>query len=315
MIDLVKHRYWFFLLSIIVIIPGIISLILWGLNLGVDFTGGTVWQIQFNKPVSTQSVNALLRSSGYSDAQVQSFNPNGNAGSKSTRGVSIRIRELKQSSPEKRKLESLMQRRFGKFEELGFQDVGPSVGADIRDRSVIAIGIAAIGILAYISFAFRKVNHPWRYGLCAIIAMLHDVLVVIGIFSILGHFFGTKVDSLFVTALLTVIGFSVHDTIVVFDRIRENQLRRYGERFDRIVNFSLIQTLVRSVNTSLTVLVTLAALYFFGGATIRDFVLALLIGIFSGTYSSIFNASMLLVVWENREFGRLFGRGDTAAAT
>lgn len=314
MVNLVKYRYWFFLVSLVVIIPGIISLILFGLNLGLDFTGGTLWQIQFNRNVSTLQVQDVLRSHGYENAQVQSFNPNGNPVGNESRSVSIRLQSLSQDSTQKHQLESALKQRFGSFNELRFQDVGPAVGTDIENRAIIAVGIAAIGILLYIAFAFRKVNHPWRYGVCAILAMLHDVLVLIGIFSILGHFFGTEIDALFVTALLTMIGFSVHDTIVVFDRIRENQLHRQGQRFEDVVNYSLIQTLVRSVNTSLTVLVTLAALYFFGGATIRDFVLALLIGIFSGTYSSIFNASLMLVVWENGEYLRWFGRGRAAEA-
>lgn len=180
--------------------------------------------------------------------------------------------------------------------------VSASVASETTRNAFLAVLAASAFILLYISFAFRKVNRPWRYGACAIIALLHDVLVVLGIFSILGWTLHVQVDALFITALLTVVGFSVHDTIVVFDRIRENMTRRTSETFEQVVNASLIQTMARSLNTSLTVLFTLSALTLFGGTTIRVFSLALLIGILSGTYSSIFNASMLLVMWERNEF-------------
>ena len=180
--------------------------------------------------------------------------------------------------------------------------VSASVASETTRNAFLAVLAASVFILLYISFAFRKVARPWRYGACAIFALLHDVLVVLGIFSILGWTLHIQVDALFITALLTVVGFSVHDTIVVFDRIRENMTRRTTETFEQVVNASLVQTMARSLNTSLTVLFTLSALTLFGGTTIRTFTLALLIGIFSGTYSSIFNASMLLVMWERGEF-------------
>jgi preprotein translocase SecF subunit len=181
--------------------------------------------------------------------------------------------------------------------------VSADVAAQTTTRAFLAVIAAAVCILLYVWFAFRKVPKPWRYGACAIIALLHDVLVVLGIFSILGWAADIQIDTLFITALLTVVGFSVHDTIVVFDRIRENQQRRTTESFEQVVNASLIQTMARSLNTSMTVLFTLSALTLFGGDTIRTFTLALLVGIFSGTYSSIFNASMLLVIWEKGELG------------
>ncbi len=181
--------------------------------------------------------------------------------------------------------------------------VSPSVASETTLRAFLAVLAASICILLYISFSFRKVSKPWRYGVCAIIALLHDVLVVLGIFSILGWLLNIQVDTLFITAILTVVGFSVHDTIVVFDRIRENMQRRTSETFDQVVNASLVQTMARSLNTSLTVIFTLTALTLFGGVSIRTFTLALLIGIISGTYSSIFNASMLLVIWEKGELG------------
>ena len=181
--------------------------------------------------------------------------------------------------------------------------VSPSVASETTLRAFLAVLAASVFILLYIWFSFRKVAKPWRYGACAIIALLHDVLVVLGVFSILGWLLNVQVDTLFITAILTVVGFSVHDTIVVFDRIRENMQRRTSETFDQVVNASLVQTMARSLNTSLTVIFTLTALTLFGGVSIRTFTLALLIGIISGTYSSIFNASMLLVMWEKGELG------------
>jgi preprotein translocase SecF subunit len=181
--------------------------------------------------------------------------------------------------------------------------VSSSVAADTSLKAFLAVLASSVFILLYIWFSFRKVAKPWRYGTCAIIALLHDVLVVLGVFSILGWLLGIQIDTLFITALLTVVGFSVHDTIVVFDRIRENMQRRSAETFEQVVNASLVQTMARSLNTSLTVLFTLSALTLFGGVTIRTFTLTLLVGIFSGTYSSIFNASMLLAIWDRGELG------------
>jgi preprotein translocase SecF subunit len=211
------------------------------------------------------------------------------------------------------KMESLILNGNSNYVQvLDNASVTGSVASETTRNSFLAVLAASVFILVYIWFAFRKVAKPWRYGACAIIALLHDVLVVLGVFSILGWLFNVQIDALFITALLTVVGFSVHDTIVVFDRIRENMQRRTSETFDQVVNASLVQTMARSLNTSLTVLFTLSALTLFGGTTIRTFTGALLIGIFSGTYSSIFNASMLLVIWEKGElfFGR-FNRERT----
>jgi len=210
-----------------------------------------------------------------------------------------------------------LDKQFGPTYDQGVDTVGPSIASDTARSAFAAVAIAALAILAYIGLAFRKAGgwrHSLRYGASAIIALLHDALVVLGLWAILGHFFNFKVDSLFLTAILTVIGFSVHDTIVVFDRIRENMSRRTSESFETIVNASLVQTLNRSLNTSLTVLFTLAALTLFGGESIREFTLALLIGIASGTFSSIFNASMILTVWETGEYKRWFGRGGQTPA-
>jgi preprotein translocase subunit SecF len=199
--------------------------------------------------------------------------------------------------------------RFGPVEVLSLDVVSPIIAEEIVRYAVLAVFGACLGILAYLWWAFRKVPGPIRYGACAVTALVHDALLVLGVFSILGRFFAVELDAMFITALLTIIGFSVHDTIVVFDRVRENISRHQGEPFSDVMNHSLTQTLGRSINTSVTVLLTLFALLLFGGSTIHNFVLALLIGIVSGTYSSIFNASLLLYSWQTGEIGRWFGRG------
>jgi preprotein translocase subunit SecF len=300
---LASHRKYFYALSLIIIVPGLLSLIIFGLKLGIDFTGGTLWEAKFNTPITTEEVKAVLARGGYSDSVVQLSSDGG------TNNVAIiRIKELDESSAKKSAIESDFKSSIGPFTTQEFTTVGSSVGNQIRNRAILAVMIASVGILAYIAYAFRNTQNPVLYGICALVAMLHDVLVVLGVFSILGWAADVEIDALFVTALLTVIGFSVHDTIVVFDRIRENLARKAAPTFEEVVNYSLAQTIVRSINTSMTVIFTLFALSLFGGASTKDFVLALLIGVASGTYSSIFNASQLLVSWENGEIHRLFRR-------
>jgi preprotein translocase subunit SecF len=312
MLDIVGKRYWYFLLSLFVIVPGVISLALYGLPLAIDFTGGSLLEIQFTQAQSLQpaEVKGIFSRFGFDDSIVQT---SGTGELPDT--ILVRTKEMDTAT--KAKIETALEDRYGKFVEQRFESVGPAVGTEVAQRASWAVLASAIAILLYISFAFRHVPSPFRYGVCAIIAMIHDILVVVGLASIFGKVFGWEVDALFLTALLTVIGFSVHDTIVVFDRIRENITRHRGEPFEAIVNHSIIQTLDRSINTQLTVLFTLLALTLFGGLTIRHFVVTLLVGIFSGTYSSIFNAAALLIVWENGEIGqffrRLFGRQAKAA--
>jgi preprotein translocase subunit SecF len=221
------------------------------------------------------------------------------------------IRSLEMTDDQRNLLVSVMESRFNTTITVQrFESVGPSVGQEVAKRAAGAVGLAALGILLYITYAFRGVSHAFRYGVAAIIAMLHDVAVVVGVEAIVAHFFKWEVDSLFLTALLTVIGFSVHDTIVVFDRIRENLNIYRRLPYETVVNHSIVQTLVRSINTQLTVMLTLLTLALFGGITIRHFVVTLLVGVFSGTYSSIFNASPILVVWENREWHNWFRRRE-----
>ncbi len=298
-----KRRLWY-AISTIVIIPGLLGLILFGLNLGIDFTGGTNWNLKFDHTISTEDVRAVLDEQDFTGSVVQVSSEDGGKDNVAV----INMKELQQGSPEKQELEEALRTKIGNFEELEIVSVGASVGNEISRRAIFAVFLASIGVVAYIAFAFRNTQNPVLYGVAAIVAMLHDVVVVLGIFAILGEFADIEIDALFVTAILTVIGFSVHDTIVVFDRIRENLARRAAPTFEGIVNYSLAQTVVRSLNTSMTVVFTLLALYLFGGESTQNFVLALLIGVVSGTYSSIFNASQILVSWETGEIKRLFRR-------
>ena len=296
-----KRKLWF-LISLIVIIPGILSLIFFGLKLGIDFTGGTLWEVRFAQPTDAATIEAAINDAGVDTAIVQRSGP------ASEETFLIRMPEVPEGSEQKAALVSTLEAEIGPFTELEYSTVGGAVSSQIRTRAIIAVALASVGILLYMAYAFRNTQRPLLYGGSALVAMLHDVLIVLGIFSILGLLFNVQIDALFITALLTIIGFSVHDTIVVFDRIRENLARNPDETFEEIVDYSLAQTVVRSLNTSLTVIFTLLALVLFGGSSTRTFVLALLLGIISGTYSSIFNASQLLVAWENGEIQRLFGR-------
>ncbi len=299
MIDVVGKRNLWYLISAIAIIPGFISLVVYGINWGIDFTGGTSWELEFQQPMTTAQVREVLSRNGFGDAVIQTTGDENQT-------VIIRMEEIQEGSGDKELIENDLRSTFGEFRELQFTSIGPSVGEAIRDRAVISVLIASVGILIYIAWAFRNTNNPLLYGACAIAALLHDAFFVLGIFSILGWVADVEVDALFVTAMLTIIGFSVHDSIVVFDRIRENLARRIAPTFEETVNYSVVQTMVRSLNTSLTVMLTLLALYLFGGESIRWFVFALLIGVAAGTYSSIFNASQLLVSWEKGEIQRWF---------
>ncbi len=289
-LDVIGKKNLYFALSLIVVIPGLIALLLFGLNLSIDFTGGSRLTVSFNKSEKqgVEKVKQILISENIKVYTVE----------QSKNKVFLRTSPISQK--QNIKFINTLTKNFKDAKETEFETIGPTIGKETTINAIKAVFLASMLIILYITWSFRKVPKPassLRFGVSAIVALVHDVLVVVGIFAILGHFFGVEVDSLFVTALLTVIGFSVHDTIVVFDRIREN-LRRSSGSFSQIVNDSILQTLDRSLNTSLTVLLVLFALLLFGGETIRWFVVALLIGVTSGTYSSIFNASPILVVWQ-----------------
>lgn len=295
--NIIKHRYLFFAISLLVIIPGLIALAVWGLPLSIDFTGGSELDVAFASGTAPQPavVFEMLTAAGYKDSVVQSSGVD---------GLTIRTSTIDEN--QKNDLVNQLETAYGKLTVNSFTTVGPTIGAEVADRAILAVAFAALAIILYITFAFRGVQHAVRYGVAAILAMLHDVLVVVGIEALVGHFVGWEADSMFLTAVLTVIGFSVHDTIVVFDRVRENSniYRRLG--YNEVVNHSTVQTLARSINTQLTVMLCLLSMALLGGVTIRHFVIILLVGVFSGTYSSIFNASPILVVWENREWQHWF---------
>lgn len=289
--NIISKKNLYFAISLVVIIPGLISLFLWGLNLGIDFTGGSRLTLALQKNVTQNRINTIKTIFTQNKDEISTLQVSGDR-------LFIRTSPIDQKKNVR--ILSDTKRVIPGVTEISFESVGPVIGSETTSNALKGILIASVLIVLYIAWSFREVPKPassLRFGICAIIALLHDVLVVVGIFSILGHFLHVEVDSLFVTALLTVIGFSVHDTIVVFDRIRENLKRNYSNTFASVVNDSILQTLTRSLNTSLTVLLVLFALLLFAGESTRWFIVALLIGIFSGTYSSIFNASPLLVLW------------------
>jgi preprotein translocase subunit SecF len=302
-IDIVKYRWIWFGISLAILIPGLIGIFLCcaqfhaPLRPGIDFTGGSILQYQFDRPVSLDAVRQVLTDNGFPGSQVQvAMIGGGNA-------VVMRTKAI-ENEREKRQLDHELTVKVGKFKILSVDKVSATIGPELLTSGLVALCITFAMMILYISYRFKL-----DFAVCAIIALFHDALALCGIFAILGIALGTEVDSLFISAILTVIGFSVHDTIVVFDRIRENIKfvgskgtdpqtgKEYKKNFGDIANDSVNQTLARSIYTSLTVLITLLSLYLLGGSTTRDFVLAMLIGIISGTYSSIFNASCLLVLW------------------
>jgi preprotein translocase subunit SecF len=302
--DIIGKRYLYFLISLIIIIPGIIALVLWGLPLAIDFTGGSLVELRFESgnPPPLEEVRSLYAEFGYEDAEPRSAGEN-----------DLIIRTKHMDNATNNQIIDEMSKRFNsEITLLRFDSVGPTIGKEVATRAAGAVALASLAIMLYIWYAFRGVKNAHRYGISAILAMLHDVLVVFGVEAILAHFLGWEVDALFLVALLTVIGFSVHDSIVVFDRIRENEARSRRQPYEVTVNNSIIQTMARSINTQLTIFLVLLALVIFGGSTIRHFVIIMMVGVLSGTYSSIFNASPILVVWQNREWKTWFRRKGKA---
>jgi preprotein translocase subunit SecF len=313
MFNIIQRRYWYFALSAFVIVPGLIAMIIslsrYGtiVKLGIDFTGGAIQELHFQKAVQPADVRQVFVNQGYGDTVVQT----------STDEQTVIIRSKYLDDQAKAQVQAAVRDTIGPFDELRFEAVGPTIGSEVTQAATTAVIAASIVILTFIWFAFRKVPKPFRYGVCAIIAELHDVLVATGLFSLAGVLLGWEADALFLTALLTVIGFSVQDTIVVYDRIRENVPKRRGEDYETVVNRSLLETIHRSLATQLNAIFVLIAILLFGGATMKQFVAVLLVGMISGSYSSIFNAVPLLVVWEKGEVGnffrRLLGRPQRAA--
>ena len=291
MIRFVERKWWYFLISGLLIVPGVIFLALGGLKPGIEFRGGTLLDVRPANATTVEQVREVMASLGRGEAVVQA-----------AEGGRIEVRTFEMKPDEITTATKALQEKFGADTKVDSSVVSPSFSGELIQNAVRSIALASVLIVLLIAFAFR--NFGWaafRYGIAAIIALLHDAAVVLGIFAILGYFLGVEIDSLFVTAVLTIIGFSVHDTIVVFDRIRENLRLNPGEALNPVINYSIMQTLARSVITSLTVVLTLLALLFFGGFSMRNFALALVIGIVSGTYSSIFNASQIVSLWQELE--------------
>ncbi|MDT8896928.1 MAG: protein translocase subunit SecF [Thermanaerothrix sp.] len=311
MLDILGKRYLFFALSLLVIVPGLIILAVNGLPLAIDFKGGSILELRFpsgNLP-DTESVVNLYTELGFKEVQVQTaLSPSGQ------RDLLV-IRSPFIDDETKIKIVQTMQERFNAPDIVvnRFDSVGPVIAQQVTERAALAVAVAALAVVLYITYAFRGIPHAFRYGVCAIIAMIHDILVVFSLVGIGSILFGWQMDSLFLTALLTVVGFSTQDKIVVFDRIRENSSIYRKLPFEKLANHSIIQTLQRSINTQLmTVEFMLLSLALFGGVTLREFAVILLVGLFSGTYSSIFVAAPILVVWENQEWKTWFKRQATA---
>ncbi len=292
--NIAKYEKYFFILPATLSLLAIAALLGWGLKLGIDLEGGSLLQVSYaTERPAIEAVHEAVDGLGLGEVRVQ---PTG------TSGFILRQRDL--SNDDKNTLEKALG-TLGQVHEDQFTSIGPSIGAELVHKAWIAIVLVVICIILFIAFAFRGVSKPvqsWKYGVVAIITLLHDILIPLGLFAALGHFLGAEVDALFIVALLTILGISINDTIVVFDRIRENlrlnEEHHKREQFDEVVGRSIMQTLARSINTSVTVVIVLAALYFLGPESTKDFALTLIVGMIAGTYSSIFLASPLLVVWE-----------------
>ncbi len=307
-LDIVKNKFIFLALSAILLIPGIAAMIYsmvtyethTPVKVGIDYTGGTTLQYGVKEDITNAKLSAVregLEKVGIDNPSLQIINVNSSENSDLKAILSIRTKFIEEGTEDQAKVTNVVDSEFEAPQLVQVASVGPTLGQELFKNSLIALSLALLGIVAYLTFRFQ-----FDYALAAILGLVHDTIFVLGIFSILGLFYGVQIDALFVTALLTVIGFSVHDTIVVFDRVREN-LKYYSKKmtFGEIMNASINQTLARSINTSLTTLITLAALYFFGGVTTKDFVLAMILGIAIGTYSSIFFCSSLIEIWEDKK--------------
>ncbi len=320
MLDIVGKRGWYFLFSALIIVCGLVSMIVppgWstlqsGLNPGIDFTSGSVLDVTFTKPVNQIEIAERLRALGHPEALVQS------TGSHS---VIIRTKVLREQSgqneSERQAIQNDLEITISPIAALAFDSISPIIASETVQNAIYAMLAASVFILVYIWYAFRRAPKAYRYGISAIIALIHDTLIILGIFSILGKTIGIEVNATFIIGILTVAGYSVNDTIVVFDRIRENVIRHPERDFSSLVNTSIIETIGRSFNTSLTTFIVLLAMLLIGGDSIRGLILVVALGVIVGTYSSIFIASQFLVIWDKKEFGRIFrmGRKNAVAAT
>ncbi|MFC1942151.1 protein translocase subunit SecF [Chloroflexota bacterium] len=303
MFDIIGKRFLFFLISGVVILIGIISLATFGLPSGIEFSSGSILAVTFEESVDYSQFKEEIVNQGYTDAIIQRT---------SDGEFLIRTHEL--TTEEKAQLEGDLSSRFGQLSETQFYSVSPMVASETSSNAAIAVAVAALGILLYVTWAFRRMPRPFHYGTCAIVALVHDAVIALGVFSILGAILDWQINLMFITGVLAVIGYSVNNTVVIFDRIRENLIKGIGADFEAVVNNSLVDTLSRSVNTSLTTLIVVLALFLFVGTSIQNFVVVLIIGIIAGTFSSVCIAPSLLVVWDKREWGRFIRRTSPSRA-
>jgi preprotein translocase subunit SecF len=294
MFDIAGKRFLFLIISGVLILVSIIALAVFGLKPGIEFSSGSLLTVSFEQEVEQNELQAELANLGYGNAILQRTG---------TGDFFIRIPEL--TASEKTALEEGLSARFGPLTEREFNSVSSMVAGETVSNAIIAVAVAAVGILLYITWAFRRMPKPFHYGTCAIIALVHDVLVVLGIFCILGAILGWEINLMFITGVLAIIGYSVNNIVVVFDRIRENVRRGISPDFELVVNKSIVETLSRQINTSFTTIIVVLALLLFVGASIQNFAIVLLIGIIVGTFDSICIAPTLLIVWERGEWGRL----------
>ncbi len=290
MIPFIRYHKIYFVFSSVLVLGSIILLMVFGLRLGIDFTGGSIMEIEYavERP-SNQEIREQL-----ADIELGTFyiQPTGD------NGVILRLKDINET------VHSEILQRLGEVDERRFESIGPVIGEELKEKTKLAVTLALISIVLYIAFSFRKISYPlksWQYGVVSLVALFHDALIALGIFVILGKYSGVEITIPIITALLAVLGYSINDTVVVFDRIRENILKRTSVTFKEIVNNSLNQVITRSINTSFTTLLALSAIFFLGGATLKYFSLVLIIGIITGTYSSVFLAAPLLVYWLERK--------------
>jgi len=293
MLDIIGKRFWFFLISGVLILIAIVSLATFGLKPSIEFSSGSLLTVRLETPVDYTEFQQEVAKLGYSDTIIQKVG---------TADYLIRTEEL--GEDDKAQLEAGLTARFGTLSEAQFSSVSPMVAKETARNAAIAVAIAMAGMLLYVTWAFRKMPNPFRWGTCFTIALLHDILVTVGLFSLFGHILGWEMNLMFITGILAIVGVSLDNTIVVFDRMRENQKLGVSPNFEVVVNRSQIETLSRSFNTSFTILITLVALLLFIGGTIQNFVIVLLIGLIAGTFDSVFVAPGLLVVWDKKEWGR-----------
>ncbi len=296
--NIIGKRFWYFLISGIIILVGVIALAVFGLEPGIEFKSGSEVTVSFNQTVDKPQLTQALAELGYGTGSTMVR--------KAGDDYLLSLPEL--NDTQKADLRAGLRERLGDFKDGGFQLISPKAAADTTRNTIIAVVISAFGMLLYMSWAFHRLPNPFRWGACAIAALFHDVMVVLGVFAILGRMFSWQIDLMFIAGVLTVIGYSINDTIVVFDRIRENVKRNPGMDFEQVVNNSILETMSRTLITGVGTIFVLIALALIIGASIQNLVIVLLVGVITGTYSGMFTAAPLLLVWKKKEWGRFIGR-------